>query len=95
MLYYTITYYTILYCTVLYYTILYASRDMAAPREESMIGNGKPASFMILGHVSKSPRVEVDLKVRAPHLNDCLATVANWDTAPLHHPANPYDPPPI
>ena len=30
-----------------------------------------------------SPRVEVDLHVHEPQLNNCLATMANWDTAPL------------
>ena len=32
-----------------------------------------------------SPRVGVDLNVHEPHLNKCLATMANWDTAPLLH----------
>ena len=36
-----------------------------------------------------SQRVEVDINVHKPHLNKCLATMANWDTAPLLHLAKP------
>ena len=30
-----------------------------------------------------SPRVEVDLNVHEPHVNNCQATMANLDTASL------------
>ena len=36
-----------------------------------------------------SPRVEVDLNVHELHSNNCLATMANWATAPLLHLAKP------
>ena len=36
-----------------------------------------------------SPRVEVELNVHEPHLNKCLATMANWDAAPLLRLAKP------
>ena len=35
------------------------------------------------------PRVEVDLNVHEPHLNNYQATMADWDTAPLLHLAKP------
>ena len=36
-----------------------------------------------------SRRVEVDLNVHKPDLKACVATTANWDTAPLLHLAKP------
>ena len=36
-----------------------------------------------------SPRVEVDLDVHEPHLKNRLAAMANWDTVPLLHLAEP------
>ena len=43
----------------------------------------------ILRHICFSPRVEVDLNVHEPHLKNCLAIMANSDTAPLLHLAKP------